>query len=81
MSLDGVSALIRVTGCWLYPLGYTGQDLSIQEGCQLFLLLVTPVLQWTHGCLPSVASLVFEIFFPLMKSLRADLLLIRHQFS
>ena len=33
-SLDGVSAPIRVTGCWLPPLSYTINDLSIEGGHQ-----------------------------------------------
>ena len=36
VSLGGVSAPIRVTGYWLYPLGCTKRDLSIQEGHQYY---------------------------------------------
>ena len=42
MSLYGVSVTIRVTGCWLPPLGCTEQDLIIHEGnkaCWCMLLL------------------------------------------
>ena len=31
ISLDGVYVPIKVIGCWLPPLSFTKQDLSIQE--------------------------------------------------
>ena len=46
----------------------------------ILLMGVTPALKWTRRYCPSVESLIFERYFPLMNVLHVDWLLIRHQF-
>ena len=63
------------------PLGLYRTGSEYPGSSPIFLVCVTPVLQWIRGYFSSVSSLIFDRDFTLVNALNVDWLSRRHQFS